>query len=201
MSVIDCIIDLLIATPIESKVLVILLAICCIIAVSISIWFIISLLKTQASTNLIKTSKRRFDTLMITTVCILSIAIHIFFFVKIIQIHFQYPFTNINYNNICIGINLDKLYFKVYCIFVSFVSLGYILSLSVYYYRLILTFDQTVCQLSETKKRILKILMVLCIIITINIIALGIIGQIRIAFILASFLLQFIVLNLFIYVI
>lgn len=151
--------------------------------------FIYCLMKHQASSNVAKTEKKKFDCLMIVTVLFLSISGTLLFVTVVIQVHFRWPARAADDNTPCNNVDFAYEYWLLTFSFAIIGSVSYILIVSVYYYRLFLTFSNTLYEISQKRKHIFKFALFLCIICCITAVIDGIFQIAQKALLFMSFLL------------
>ena len=126
---------------------------------TITISFIYLLIKKQASLQVVAKSKKKFDAIMISTAIVITIAQTLFYFMKTYDIHTNYRIKDYNYNKIfgnneepCDEDAVSQIHQGLFFITSIFLSASYTLTLFVYYYRLLITFSQSVYAIGKKTK-------------------------------------------------
>ena len=114
----------------------------------VSIIFIFFLIKTPQKQ--VKTNKKKFDGLMICASILSSITFTLLSIMKLLEIHLKFPLKSVDYTNIsyCGDItqennnNIVKSMFETIIMMCTILApLSWLMTINVYYYRLILTFN------------------------------------------------------------
>ena len=195
MSVIDCFVALLFINDVLTTIFIIIWAILVVTGWTTSLTFTFQLCKESYTSNKsacgcrknrsssnsnrtfqddadpTKVSKHQFDFVMIVTVLMLSTSLTTYFIWKVFDIHNQFPssrtFDATSSDEACSNVNLDDISAVMWPIVAFIGALSYLMIVNVYYFRLLIIFQNSIFEISKCKQTSFKVLCLFCAVIAI----------------------------------
>ena len=120
--------------------------------------------KENRQPNNVKRRKKvqYFHSMLIFTTMLLAIHSYPSFIVELLYIHVNIPNSSIEYSSVCSNLNLENIWYVMYFIGAIMGCIANLLTIAVYYFRLILILDGSIYQISQNKHNVFVGLLICC---------------------------------------